>query len=82
LYQFVNTKKKKKFEIKYFLLDAAYKMLGGNSPDQKANLRDQQSRLTRPDLQGVSDVHSILAEEHHLKKPHETTNPTTDTKKH
>lgn len=57
-------------------------MLGGNAPDQRANLRDQQARQNRPDLQGESDVHAKLAEDHHSKKPHETTNPTTNTKAH
>ncbi len=64
------------------LLDAAYKMLLGNAPDQKANLRDIQERITRPDLQSESDVHAKLAEEHHSKKPHETLNPSTNTKPH
>ncbi|UJR09762.1 hypothetical protein I4U23_013989 [Adineta vaga] len=61
---------------------AAYKMLAGNAPDQKANFRDKQARITRPDLQGQSDVHDKLAEEHHSKKPRETVNPSTDVKKH
>ena len=50
-------------------LDAAYKMLAGNSPDQEANLRDKNARLTRPDLQGQSDVHNKLAAEQNPKKP-------------
>jgi hypothetical protein len=55
-------------------------MLVGHSPDQKANFRDKQARLTRPDLQGESDVHAKLAEEHHSKRPRETTNPSTNNK--
>jgi hypothetical protein len=47
-------------------------MLLGNSPDQRANFRDKQARLTRPDLQSDSDVHAKLAEEHHSKKPQST----------
>ncbi len=47
-------------------------MLLGNSPDQRANFRDKQTRLTRPDLQSDSDVHAKLAEEHHSKKPQST----------
>jgi hypothetical protein len=57
-------------------------MLGGNSPDQRANYKDKQARLTRPDLKGESDVHVKLAQDHDSKKPHETTNPTTNTKAH
>ncbi len=63
-------------------LDAAYKMLGGNAPDQKANFRDKQARLTRPDLQADSDVHAKMAVDHHSKKPREAVNPSTDTKSH
>jgi hypothetical protein len=66
----------------FHLLDAAYKMLLGHSPDQKANFRDKQARLTRPDLAGESDVHAKLAEEHHSKKPREAVNPSTNTKAH
>lgn len=61
---------------------AAYKMLFGNAPDQRENFRDKQARMTRPDLQGESDVHAKLAEEHHSKKPRETTSPSTNTKAH
>jgi hypothetical protein len=57
-------------------------MLLGNSPDQKANFRDKQSRMTRPDLQGDSDVHNKLAEEHHSHKPREAVNSSTNTKAH
>jgi hypothetical protein len=64
------------------LLDTAYKMLLGNSPDQKANFRDKQARITRPDLASESDVHAKLAEEHHSKKPREAVNPSTTTKSH
>jgi hypothetical protein len=54
-----------------FLLDAAYKMLGGNSPNERKNFQDLEKRTTRPDLQSESDVHAKLAVEHHSKKPHE-----------
>jgi hypothetical protein len=57
-------------------------MLLGHSPDQKANFRDKEARITRPDLHGESDVHAKLAEEHHPKKPRETVNPSTTTKAH
>jgi hypothetical protein len=57
-------------------------MLLGNSPDQKANFRDKQALITRPDLQSESDVHAKLAEEHHSKKPREAVNPSTNTKSH
>ena len=57
-------------------------MLLGNSPDQKANFRDKQARMTRPDLHGDSDVHQKIAEEHHSKKPREAVNPSTPTKGH
>lgn len=60
---------------KIFFPDAAYKMLGGNSPDQRANFRDKQARITRPDIQAESDVHAKLAEEQHSKKPREAVNP-------
>lgn len=63
-------------------LDAAYKVLGGHSPDQKANFRDKQARITRPDLQAESDVHAKLAEEQHSKKPREAVNPSANTKAH
>ena len=64
------------------LLDAAYKVLLGNAPDQKANLRDVQARITRPDLQSESVVHAKLAEDNNPKKPRETLNPSTNTKAH
>ncbi len=57
-------------------------MLGGNAPDQRANFRDKQARITRPDIQADSDVHAKLAEEHHSKKPREAVNPSTNTKSH
>ena len=57
-------------------------MLLGNSPDQKANFRDKQARVTRPELAGQSDVHVKLAEEHHAKKPRETVNPSESNKPH
>ncbi len=57
-------------------------MLLGNSPDQRANFRDKQARLTRPDLQSDSDVHAKLAEEHHSKKPRESVNQSTNSKTH
>ena len=57
-------------------------MLAGHSPDQKANFRDKQARITRPDLQAESDVHAKLAEEQHSKKPREAVNPSTNTKSH
>jgi hypothetical protein len=57
-------------------------MLLGNSPDQKANFRDKQARMTRPDLQADSDVHQKMAEEHHSKKPREAVNPSTPKKEH
>ncbi|CAF0951379.1 unnamed protein product [Adineta steineri] len=63
-------------------LYGAYKMLLGNSPDQKANFRDKQARITRPDLQSESDVHAKLAIDNNPKKPHETLNPSTNTKAH
>ncbi len=55
-------------------------MLYGNAPDQRANFRDKQARITRPDLQGESDVHAKLAVEQHTKKPREAVNHSTDTK--
>jgi len=61
-------------------LYAAYKMLLGNAPDQRANFQDKQRRITRPDLQAESDVHAKLAKDQHPNKPHETTNPSTNTK--
>lgn len=67
-------------KIYSFLLDAAYKMFAGNSPDQRANFGEKQALITRPDLQGESDVHAKLAEEHHSKKPREAVNPSTNTK--
>jgi hypothetical protein len=57
-------------------------MLLGNAPDQKANFRDKQARLTRPDIQSESAVHAKLAEEHHSKKPREAVNPSTNTGSH
>lgn len=53
---------------------AAYKMLAGNSPDQKANYKDKQARVTRPDLRGQSDVHDKIAADQNPKKPHEGKN--------
>ena len=55
-------------------LDAAYKMLAGHSPDQKANFKDKEARITRPDLRGQSDVHDKLAVEQNPKKPREGKN--------
>jgi len=57
-------------------------MLLGNAPDQKANFRDKQARLTRPDIQSESAVHAKLAEEHHSKKPQEAVNLSTNTGSH
>ncbi|CAF1411392.1 unnamed protein product [Adineta steineri] len=63
-------------------LYAAYKMLLGNSPDQKANFRDKQARMTRPDLQGESDVHAKLAVDNNPKKPHEGVSKPANAKDH
>ena len=56
-------------------------MLLGNAPDQKANFKDKQSKMTRPDLAGESDVHAKLAVEQHSKKPREAVNPSTTSSK-
>lgn len=55
-------------------------MLAGNAPDQRANFRDKEARITRPDIQGESDVHAKLAVDQNPKKPHEGVNPSSKTK--
>ncbi|CAF1562313.1 unnamed protein product [Rotaria sp. Silwood1] len=50
---------------------AGYKMLFGNSPNQKANFEDIQARITRPDLQPESAVHAKIAQDENPHKPHE-----------
>ncbi|CAF1472076.1 unnamed protein product [Rotaria sordida] len=53
----------------------AYKMLLGNAPNQKENLKDVHARITRPDLQSESAVHAKVAEDNNPDKPREGVNP-------